>query len=167
MNRNQKIALGCGGAGCLGLILLVIVCVVLVITGIVPAPGLYNPSRTSNYNLNSNRNSNYNSNSNSNTNDNSNSDSTANDNSNSPDSSSSMSNDDKHRLLLAASLANDSEMMQKVMRKLGFPTDAGLSDDYARFLKEHAAWAIRNTEFIRSVNSPELARAYINAHIND
>ena len=161
MTKNQKIALGCGGAGCLGLILLVILGVVLVVTGVVRAPGLYNPDRNtnSNYNYNSNRNSN--SNSNANTNDNLNSNSSS-------DSSSSMSDDDKHRLLLAASLANDPELMQRVIRKLGFITDTGrVSDDYAQFIKDHAAWAIRNQEFIRSVNSPELARAYVNAHIDD
>jgi alpha-galactosidase len=161
MTKNQKIALGCGGGGCLGLILLVIVCVVLVVTGIVPAPGLYNPNRNSNYNYNSNRNSNFNSNSNSNTNEN------LNTNSDSSSSSSSMSDDDKHRLLLAASLANDSEMMQKVIRKLGFITDTGVSDDYAQFIKDHAIWATRNREFINSVNTQESARAYVNAHIND
>jgi hypothetical protein len=58
--------------------------------------------------------------------------------------------------------------MQRVIRKLGFITDTGgVSDDYAQFIREHAAWAIRNREFINSVNSPEKARAYINAHIDD
>ena len=158
MTKNLKIALGCGGAGCLGLILLVIVGAVLIVTGVVRAPGLYDPNRNSNININVNSNSN--SNTNTNTNDNLNS--------NSNSSSSSMSDDAKHRLLLAASLANDTEMMQKVIRKLGFITDAGrVSDDYPQFIKDHAAWAIRNQEFVRSVNSPELARAYVNEHIDD
>lgn len=162
MTKNLKIALGCGGAGCLGLILLVIVGAVLIVTGVVRAPGLYDPDRHSNSNTNYNYNSNGNSNSNTNTNTNDNL------NSNSNSSSSSMSDDAKHRLLLAASLANDTEMMQKVIRKLGFITDAGrVSDDYPQFIKDHAAWAIRNQEFVRSVNSPELARAYVNAHIDD
>ncbi len=52
MNRNTKIALGCGGAGCLGLILLVILGVVLVVSGVVPAPGIYDANRNSNYNSN-------------------------------------------------------------------------------------------------------------------
>jgi hypothetical protein len=157
MNRNQKIALGCGGGGCCGLILLVIVCVVLVVTGIVPAPGLYNPNRNRNYNynLNTNRNANLNSNSNRNSN------------SNTSSSSSSMSDDDKHKLLQAAGRANDSDMLQRVLRKLGFITDTGVSDDYAQFLKDHGAWGLRNREFVRSVNTPEAARAYVNAHIND
>jgi hypothetical protein len=157
MTRNTKIALGCGGGGCLGLIFLVILFVVLVVTGVIKAPGLYNPDRSSNYNRNSNYNSNLNTNL---ANDNSNS--------NSSNSSSTMSDDDKHRLLLAASLAQDSELMQRVIRKLGFITaSGGVSDDYAEFIREHAVWAIRNREFIQSVNTPELARAYINAHIDD
>lgn len=157
MNRNTKIALGCGGGGCLGLILFILLCVVLVVTGVVPAPGLYNPG--SNSNSNYNYNSNYNSNTNSNGNRNANP--------NSSSSSSTMSDDDKHRLVLAASFANDSELFQKVLRKLGFMTDAGVSDDYAQFIKEHATWAIRNREFINSVNTQESARAYINAHLDD
>ncbi|MEP6569172.1 MAG: hypothetical protein ABJC10_05300 [Acidobacteriota bacterium] len=162
MNRNGKIALGCGGAGCLGLIMLVIVVAVLIVTGVIKAPGIYSPNSNSNdnYNYNSNRNSSFNSNTNENLNSNSNSDSS--------DSSSTMSDDAKHRLLLAASLANDSEMMQRVIRKLGFITNAGtVSDDYAQFIRDHAVWAMKNSEFIKSVNSQELARAYVDEHIND
>jgi hypothetical protein len=157
MTKNQKIALGCGGGGCLGLILLVIVCAVLIVTGIVPAPGIYNPDR------NSNRNSNYNYNSNSNANSNDN----LNTNSDSSSPSSSMPDDDKHKLLMAASFANDPEMMQRVIRKLGFITDSGVSPNYAQFLQEHAEWAHRNQAFINSVNTQDSARAYLNAHIDD
>src|SRR4030095_2254134 len=156
MNRSAKIALGCGGAGCLGLIVVVIVVVVLLATGIVPMPGA---NRNSNSNHNSN--SNYNSSSNSNSNDN------LNTNSDSSSSSSSMSDDDKHKLLMAASFATHSEMMQRVMRKLGFITDTGVAPDYAQFLQEHAEWAHRNQEFINSVNTQETARAYLEAHIDD
>lgn len=160
MTRNTKIALGCGGAGCLGLIVVVIAVGILIFVGVIKAPGIYSPD--SNYNSNYNANYNYNSNSNSsNTNDN------LNTNSDSSPSSSSMSEDDKHRLLLAASLANDPEMMQRVMRKLGFFTASGVSSDYAQFVKEHAEWAMRNREFINSVNTPEKARAYLEEHIDD
>jgi hypothetical protein len=153
MTKNMKIALGCGGGGCLGLILIVIIFVVLIITGVIKAPGLYSYDSNSNYN--SNRSSNFNSNAN------------LNSNSDTSSSSSTLSEDDKHRLLLAASFVNDSELMQKVIRKIGFGSDAGHSDEYAQFIKEHADWAIRNSEFVSSVNSPEKARAYINAHIDD
>ena len=157
MNRNQKIALGCGGASCLGVIAVVIVAVVLGVAGYLTIPGVssYNRNRNSNYNLNTNRNSNINSNSNPNSN------------SNTSSSSSTMSDDDKHKLLQAAGMANDSEMMPKVLRKLGFITDTGVSDDYAQFIKDHASWAQRNIAFINSIRNPAKARAYVNAHIDD
>ena len=159
MNRNAKIALGCGGAGCLGLIVAVIAVALLIVFGVIKAPGLYNPNRNSNDNYNFNSNSNNNSNSNSNDNLNTNSDSSS--------SSSSMSDDDKHKLLMAASFANDTQMMQRVIRKLGFITDTGVAPDYAQFLQEHAEWAHRNQDFINSVNTEESARAYLDAHIDD
>ena len=152
MTKNQKIALGCGGGGCLGLILLVIVCVVLVVTGIVPAPGLYNPNRNSNYNSNSNRNSDYNSNANDNLN------------SNSSDSSS-MTEDDKHKLYQAAGMTKDTALMQRAIRKVGLGDGAG--SDHQQFIKEHIAWAMKNLAFIQSVNTPEKARAYVDEHIDD
>jgi fructose-1,6-bisphosphatase/inositol monophosphatase family enzyme len=155
MTKNQKIALGCGGGGCLGLVLLVIVCVVLVVSGVVPAPGLYSPTRNYNYNSNSN------SNSNSNTNDNLNSNSDS-------SSSSSMSDDDKHKLFQAAGLTKDTALMQKVLRKFGFLTASGsATSDYEQFMKGHFAWAMKNVQFIQSVSTPETARAYVDAHIDD
>lgn len=155
MTKNQKIALGCGGGGCLGLILLVIVCVVLVVTGIVPAPGLYNANRNSNFN--SNRNSNYNSNSNANDNSNS----------NSSDSSSSMTEDDKHKLFQAAGITKDTALIQRVLRKIGFLTESGVSSDYEQFVKNHGPWALKNLGFVKSVLTEEAARAYVEAHIDD
>lgn len=161
MNRNQKIALGCGGASCLGVIAVVIVVVVLGVAGYLSIPGVssYNSNRNSNYSLNTNRNSNINSNSNSN--------SDSNSNSNTSSSSSTISDDDKHKLLQAAGMANDSELMPKVLRKLGFISDTGVSDDYAQFIKDHASWAQRNIAFINSIRDPAKAREYVNAHIND
>ena len=157
MTRNTKIALGCGGAGCLGLILLVIVCVVLVVTGVVRAPGLYNANRNDNYNSNSN--SNDNSNSNSTTNDN------LNTNSDSSSSSSSMSEDDKHKLFQAAGLTKDNPLILRVLKKIGFPNGTG--EGYSEFIKDHFSWAMKNLEFIQSVNTPEKARAYVDEHIDD
>ncbi|HEV7682154.1 MAG TPA: hypothetical protein VGO68_08540 [Pyrinomonadaceae bacterium] len=163
MTKNVKIALGCGGVGCLGLIVVVVAVGVFIFTGVIKAPGIYSPpNRSSNYNYNRNSNvtvevtTNDNANSNSNSNSNSSSDSSA-----------TMSDDDRHKLLMAASFAADPEMMQRVMRKLGFITDTGVAPDYAQFLQEHAVWAHRNQAFIDSVNTQESARAYLNAHIDD
>ena len=160
MTKNSKIALGCGGAGCLGLILVVIVVAVLIVTGVVRAPGLYNPDRNSNSNTNNNYNSSYNSNSNTNTNTNDNLNSNS-----SADSSSTMSDDDKHKLFQAAGITKDSDLILKVIKKLGF--GVGTGTDYQDFIKAHFPWAMKNLEFIRSVNTPEKARAYVDEHMDD
>ena len=155
MTRNVKIALGCGGAGCLGLIVVVVAIGVLIFVGTIKAPGIYSPpDRNSNENRNSNVSIDVTTNENANSNSNS-------------DSSSTMSDDDKHKLLMAASFANDSVMMQRVIRKLGFITDTGVAPSYAQFLQEHAVWAHKNQAFIDSVNTEESARSYLNAHIDD
>jgi hypothetical protein len=156
MNRNQKIALGCGGGGCLGLVLLVIVCAVLIVSGVIKAPGIYSPSSNRNYNYNYNYNSNRNSNSNAT--ENSNSDSS---------SSSSMSDDDKHKMFQAVGMTQDAQLTLKVTRKLGLFTDNGPTDEYQQFVKDHFKWAMNNMAFIQSVNTPEKARAYVDAHIDD
>lgn len=158
MERNTKIAIGCGGAGCLGLIVVVIVCVILVSTGYISMPGSSNSNRNENYNA-TNRNSNSNSNSNSNLNENSNSSSS---------SSSSLSNDDRHKLFQAAGMTKDNALIQKVLHKIGLLTpDNDMSDEYAPFVKEHMQWATRNTAFIQSVLTPDKARAYVDEHMND
>lgn len=156
MNRNQKIGLGCGGAGCLGLI-------VLVIAGCVFYFVYYGQSRryASNYNFNVNTNRNSNSNDNSevpaNINANSNSSSS---------SSSSMSDDDKHKLYQAAGMTGDAELVRRVSVKIGLMNDDFTEgDNHAQFIREHFSWAIRNTDFIQSVNTPEKARAYVNEHL--
>lgn len=149
MTRNQKIAAGCGGLGCLGLIVLAIVIVVV----------LYvqrSPSRLYNSNENSNRTTNRNAN-----------ESTNNSSSNSSnETSSSYSDDDKHKLWQAASMTQDQELIQKVVKKTGlFKADGTPSDDFPQFIKEHISWAINNAEFVNSVNTPEKARAYVDEHL--
>jgi hypothetical protein len=154
MDRNQKIAIGCGGAGCLGLIVIVIVCVVLFSLGYITMPG--SNSNRENFNANPNSNSNSKSNANENSN------------SNSSTSSSSLSDDDKHKLFQAAGMTRDNEVIQKVLHKLGFLTPTNtVSDDYAPFVKGHLEWAKQNYRFIQSVNTTEKARAYVDEHIND
>jgi hypothetical protein len=159
MNRNQKIALGCGGAGCLGLI------VVAIAGGVIwylsRAPGF---TRSSNYNVNINANSNT-----SIANDNSDSDSNSGSNSSSSSASATrMSDDDKHKLYYAATVTKDTDTMVRVWKRLGL-TDANGSPNeaYREFAKEHIGWLFRNTDFMQDMNSEEKARAYVDAHIND
>ena len=145
MTRNQKIALGCGGAGCLGLIVVVIAVVVLSAAGYMSLPGT---SSNYNYNANVNRNSNFNSNLNS-----------------SSPTPADMSEDDKHKLYQAAGMTKDGALMQRVLRKVGLGDGSG--SDHQTFIKEHFAWAMKNLDFIQSVNTPEKARAYVDDHIDD
>jgi len=153
MTKNTKIALGCGGAGCLGLILIVIICVVLIVTGTIKAPGIYNPDSNYNYNSNSNRSSNYNS------------DTNLNSNTNSDSSSSTLSNDDKHKLFQAAYATKDNQAVMRMLDKIGFPNGQG--DGFTSFTEEHVPWAMRNLEFMQEVNTTAKARVYFDAHIDD
>jgi len=160
MTKNQKIAAGCGAVGCLGLI-------VIIVAGCVVYFSYYRRSPSSaNYNYNYNSNSNLNSNSNRNQNSgSSNSNSSA---APSTSSSSSMSDDDRHKLFQAAGITKDSELIQKVMKKIGLMNASGVpTDEYGQFVKDHISWAVNNVSFIRSVNTPESARAYVDAHLKD
>ena len=155
MTRNQKIALGCGGAGCLGLIVVVIAAALLYFFA-------WRTPTGRNSNLSTNRNS-----SNSNLDDNSNLVSDTNDNSNSSSTSSttasSISDDDKHKLYQAAAMTGDAELARRVSVKIGLMDDDYTpGDNYQQFLTEHVSWVLRNSDFIQSINTPEKARAYVN-----
>ena len=161
MNKNQKIALGCGGAGCFGLIFLVIVGVVVYFVWVRPAA----LARSYNFNVSTNRNTNSDSNSTSASNDNSNFNS---DGTSKSTSANSMSDDDKHRLYQAANMTGDTELIRRVSVKLGLMNDDfSPGDEYAGFLKDHITWAFQNADFIQSLNSNEKAVAYVNEHFPD
>ena len=158
MNRNQKIALGCGGAGCLGLIVVTIIgCVIYFV--------FYSQARR--YSANSNYNFNINTNRNSNRNDNSDLTSNTNDNSSST-SASSMSNDDKHKLYQAATMTGDPELVRRVSVKIGLMDDDYTpGPNYQTFIAEHVSWAISNSDFIVSLDTPDKARDYVNENFPD
>jgi hypothetical protein len=170
MNRNQKIALGCGGAGCLGLI-------VVVIAGVLIYFFMYrSPSRSTNRNFNYNVNVNSNSNRNSSTNLNGNENSNENENENAPSTSSnstsssssasSVSNDEKHRLFQAASQSGDSELVRTVLVKVGLlHSDFTPAGDYSSFMNEHVKWGAENADFIMSIGDPAKAKAYVDEHL--
>ena len=81
--------------------------------------------------------------------------------------SSSMSEDDRHKLFQAAGMTNDKVLVQRVLRKLGLITASGeIGSTYEQFLRDHLAWASRNSEFVRSVMSAESAHRYVKDHIN-
>lgn len=156
MTRNQKIALGCGGAGCLGLI-------VVVIAGCLIYYFYYRSmSRYEAYSRDYNFNINLNSNSNSNDSNDNSSDS----NSNSNSSASSMSDEDKHKLYHAATVTGDTDLVKRVSVHIGIMEDDGMpKDGYQQFMASHAAWAFQNLDFIREIGTQEKAKAYVDEHM--
>ena len=156
MNKNQKIAIGCGAVGCLGLIVVVIAGAIVYFYTRRPVISSYNVNSNSNYN--SNRNSNRNTNQSSNSSSSNSSSQT----------SSSMSDDDRHKLFQAAGMTKDAELIQKALKKIGLMRANGTTtDEYGQFIKDHMSWAINNTAFINSVNTPEKATAYVDEHLGD
>ena len=159
MNRNQKIALGCGGAGCLGLIAVTIIGCVFYFVYYAQTRRYSAADSNYNFNINTNRNSNSNANSDltSNSNDNS-----------SSSSSSSISDDDKHKLYQAATMTGDPETVRRVSVKIGLMDDDYTpGPNYRTFVAEHVSWAIRNTDFIQSIDTPDKARDYVNENFPD
>jgi hypothetical protein len=76
-----------------------------------------------------------------------------------------MSDDDKHRLYQAASMTGDPEMLRRVSVKLGLMNaDFTTSNRYLSFVRDHVSWALRNGEFISSLDTKEKAAAYVNEH---
>ena len=162
MTKNQKIALGCGGAGCLGLIVVAIAGAAVYLL-VYRQPAVRSVSRNYNINVNLNDNS-------ANTNDDSTpnvnaSSNTSNSNSTSSTSASSLSDDDKHKLFQAASMTGDGELVRRVLVKIGLMNeDFTPGEKYSRFMGEHITWGARNYDFIQTINTPEKARAYVNEH---
>jgi len=168
MTKNQKIALGCGGAGCLGLIAVAIAGAAVYLL-VYRQPAVRRVDRNYNINVNLNDNSSNANDSTPNVNASSNTSSDSNSNSNSNSSSatsaSSLSEDDKHKLFQAASMTGDGELVRRVLVKIGLMNeDFTPGDNYSRFMGEHITWGARNYDFIQTINTPEKARAYVNAH---
>ena len=146
MTRNQWIGAGCGGAGCLGLI------VVILAAGFIYW-SYRRPPVINNVNSNSSRSSDRNSNTT---------------NSEPGSRSSSLSEDNRHKLFQAATTSQDNELLKKVSKKLGLlDADGTPGKKYSEFVRDHVVWIFRNTDWIAEYNTPEKARAYVNEHIND
>ncbi|MDQ2855854.1 MAG: hypothetical protein M3R68_05970 [Acidobacteriota bacterium] len=157
MTKNQKIAAGCGAVGCLGLIVVSIVVGALLYFRSQRTSYAERRGRTSNLNINVNSNQNSNASETANSND-----------SSSSSTATKFSDEDKHKLFQAASMSQDADLLQRVVKKLGlFKADGTPADEYPEFIKDHVVWGASNTDFISSLNTPEKARAYVDAHLGE
>jgi len=167
MNKNQKIAIGCGAVGCLGLIILALAGggVYLYMANqkstvaTRPLPTRIENDNRSNSNANQNENENR-----------SQGDEDDNNSNSSPQtgSRSTMSDDARHRLFQAAGMTGDSTLTRRVMEKLKLlNADGSMTAENKKFVQDHITWAVNNVDFIQSVSTPEKAKAYVDAHIND
>jgi hypothetical protein len=111
---------------------------------------------TYNYNYNSNSNSsNYNART-----------SNSNSYSSNYNASSTMTEDDKYKLFFAASKTGDQKLIVAAYQKIGIVDQNSMpTSDYKTFLGGSIAWAFKNTAFIQSINSPDKAKEYVNAHM--
>jgi hypothetical protein len=76
-----------------------------------------------------------------------------------------MSDDAKHRLFQAVGATKDDQLLMKVLAKIGFPNASG--EGYDKFMEDHPSWALKNFEFMDTVDTPEKGRAYVEAHLDD
>lgn len=160
MTRNQKIVLGCGGAGCLGLIVVVIAGCLLYFLYFNQRARYERAVREYNFNVNTNSNSNSNDNANDNSNSNTNSNSSS-------TSASSMSDDDKHKLFYAATVTGNAELIKRVSIHIGIMNDEGMPvEGYQQFMAQHAAWIFQNLSFIKEIGTQEKAQAYVDEHFH-
>ncbi|HUE82276.1 MAG TPA: hypothetical protein VMM84_09185 [Pyrinomonadaceae bacterium] len=160
MTKNQKIAIGCGAVGCLGLI-------VLIVLGGVGYYFFWEQASNRNSNRGVFPNTNINSNSNSEeepleANINSSRETPQPD--TSDEVSSSMSDDDKHKLFQAAATSGDQQLMRRVMKKIGLLD--GSTPENEKFMKNHIVWVFNNGDFIKQIDTPEKARAYVEANLD-
>ena len=77
-----------------------------------------------------------------------------------------MSEDDKYRLFYAAAKTGDQRLMAQVSQKIGILDQNGMpTSSYRDFIKNSITWAFRDTEFTRTIDTPEKAKAYVMSHL--
>jgi hypothetical protein len=81
-------------------------------------------------------------------------------------SSTTMSEDDKYRLFYAAAKTGDQKLMMQASQKIGIIDQNGMpTSSYRDFIKNSITWAFKDTEFTRTVDTPDKAKAYVTSHL--
>ncbi len=82
-------------------------------------------------------------------------------------STTSMTDEEKYRLFYAATKTDDKFLQSEAAKKIGIIDAADKPTAfYQKFVAGSVTWAMNDTSFIKSVDTPEKARAYVNSHMN-
>lgn len=82
-------------------------------------------------------------------------------------SSTNMTDEEKYRLFYAATKTEDKFLQSEAAKKIGIIDSSGRpTTEYKSFVANATSWAINDVAFIRSVDTPAKARAYVNAHMD-
>jgi hypothetical protein len=78
---------------------------------------------------------------------------------------SSLSEDEKYRIFFAAAKTGDPALQTEIAKKIGIIDSSGAPTDYYQvFIKGAAAWATRDVAWVQQHNTPETAKAWVDAH---
>ena len=81
--------------------------------------------------------------------------------------STSMTDEEKYRLFYAATKTEDKFLQSEAAKKIGIIDAEGRpTSSYQTFVKNATSWAMNDVAFIRSVDTPAKARAYVNSHMD-
>lgn len=81
-------------------------------------------------------------------------------------SAASMSDDDKYKLLFAATMSRDTALITEVSKKLGLVNADGTRSESSKKFQEGAVqWIQKNDAFIQEISTPEKAREYVKSHM--
>lgn len=79
----------------------------------------------------------------------------------------SMTDEEKYRLFYAATKTEDKFLQSEAAKKIGIiDADGKPTPSYQTFLKNATSWAMNDTTFIKSIDTPAKARTYVNAHMD-
>jgi TonB family protein len=145
MTKNQKILLGCGGAGCLGIVVFAII--FFGIFGYTLSQIAANAPRRGPTTITENI-------------------SAPADTTGTVAAPITLSEEEKHRLFHAAGVTKDQTLIREVTTQSGLMNADGTpTAAFEPFIKEHLAWAVKSTAFLQEVKTPQQAREYVNQHL--
>jgi hypothetical protein len=77
-----------------------------------------------------------------------------------------MSDDDKYKLIVAASKTGDQALMADVAKKTGLVnSDGSPSEESKKFTQGAFEWGMKNSAWLKEIDTPEKAKEYVKSHL--